>query len=233
MNGAIYRLMLRTHARRGRVLVLLLAGLVAVVVTAALQASDETDLLDTIRFLAAYGFALFVPVTTLAIASAMFGDLLDDQSLVYIWLRPVSRSQIVTATYAAAVTISLPIVLLPLGAAAAVTGDTDVVVGTLVAAAVAVVAYAAIFLALGLRTRRALLWGLAYILVWEGFVASIGRVPARLSVRGYARSILAWFTEVDLRLADETLAVAVLVPVLAAIAFGAYTTRRLNRMDVD
>ncbi|MGI9642018.1 MAG: hypothetical protein ACR2N9_04460, partial [Acidimicrobiia bacterium] len=101
------------------------------------------------------------------------------------------------------------------------------------ASTVAIIAYAAIFLALGLRTRRALLWGLAYILVWEGFISSVGRLPARLSVRGYARSILAGVTDVDLRLADETLAVAIIVPTLAAILFGAYTTYRLKNMDVD
>ena len=38
--------------------------------------------------------------------------------------------------------------------------------------------------------KRALLWGLAYILVWEGFVARSGRMASRFAIRANARSFL-------------------------------------------
>ena len=50
--------------------------------------------------------------------------------------------------------------------------------GTLVVGTLAVIAYAGIFCYLGLRVRRALVWGLAYVLLWEGFVAVAGRNAA-------------------------------------------------------
>ena len=34
-----------------------------------------------------FGLALVLPVATLVFASASFGDLVDDQTLVYLWLR--------------------------------------------------------------------------------------------------------------------------------------------------
>ena len=57
-------------------------------------------------------------------------------------------------------------------------------------ATLAVVAYGGIFTWLGLRVRRALVWGLAYILLWEGFVAIAGEDAPRLAVRAYTRSVL-------------------------------------------
>jgi ABC-2 type transport system permease protein len=233
VTAALYALTLRTQARRGRVLMLVALGLVAVVVAAAIRAGSDAYLEDVTRFLAGFGFALFAPVATLAIASAVYGDMVDDQTLVYIWLRPVQRWVLVAGPYAATLTVALPVVLIPMTAAAVVGGDSDLVAGTILASTVAVVAYSGLFLALGLRVRRALIWGLLYILIWEGAVASIGGFAARLAIRSYTETIMADFTGVDLGLAADSLAVAVIVPLVAAAVFAAYTTRRLGRMDVD
>jgi ABC-2 type transport system permease protein len=95
-----------------------------------------------------------------------------------------------------------------------------------------VVAYTGIFVFVGLRARRALVWGLAYILLWEGFVAAAGRNATRLAVRAYTRTLLADATDRSLRLATISIGAAVIVPVLVAlIAFG-LTTWRLTRMEV-
>jgi ABC-2 type transport system permease protein len=233
VTAALFSLTLRTHGRRGRVLALLLAGLVAVVLVAAVRGGSSDVLEDSTLLIARYGFTLVVPVACLVIASAVFGDMIEDRTLVYVWLRPVPRWELVAGPYAATITIALPIVVLPLVFAAALSGEPDLVAGTLVAATVAVVAYSALFLALGLRTKRALLWGLAYIFIWEGVVASIGGLSAQLAIRSYANSILAEFTGVDIDLADDSLGVAIVVPLLAAALFTTYTTFRLRRMDVD
>ncbi len=76
------------------------------------------------------------------------------------------------------------------------------------------------------------MWGLAYILIWEGFVARAGDTSARLAVRAYSRSILSELTDVPLRLADIGFGAAVAVPVLVAVAATALASRRLARQDV-
>jgi ABC-2 type transport system permease protein len=55
--------------------------------------------------------------------------------------------------------------------------------------ALGIVTYTSVFVALGLRMRRALAWGLAYILIWEGAVANAGAGLARLAIRLSTRSI--------------------------------------------
>ena len=97
---------------------------------------------------------------------------------------------------------------------------------------VGVVAYAAVFLLLGLLLKNAIVWGLAYILVWEGIAAALGTGPSRLAIRGYTRSILTDRTGVDLELADLSQLWGVVVPVAVAAVALALATWRLNRLDV-
>jgi ABC-2 type transport system permease protein len=121
----------------------------------------------------------------------------------------------------------------PLVLGAALTGEgADLVRGTLWSSVLAVVGYSGLFTWLGLRVKRALVWGLAYILLWEGFVASAGRSAARLAIRAYTRSVLARATGVPLKLANVSAAYSVVVPVAVAIVALALTIRRLRRMEV-
>ena len=78
------------------------------------------------------------------------------------------------------------------------------------------IAYSALFVLFGLLVRNSIVWGLAYILVWEGVVAAFGNFAAKLAVRGYTRSIITARTGVDLDLGDLSLAVSIAVPLLAA-----------------
>jgi ABC-2 type transport system permease protein len=129
--------------------------------------------------------------------------------------------------------VTWPIVVVPLVLAAMATGSADdLVTGTMLAATLAVVAYSAVFVALGLVVRRALMWGLLYILIWEGFVAQANASAARLAVRSYTRSLFAEVSEVYLRRADIAVAAAWIVPLAVAIVAIVYASIRLARQDV-
>ena len=139
----------------------------------------------------AFGLSLYAPVATLVFASAALSDPVDDGTLVYLWLRPVPRWRIGLAALLATWTVTFPMVLGPLVLAAVLSGGGSALVrGTLLSAGIAVIAYGALFVLLGLWVRRALLWGLAYILLWEGFVAIAGENAQRLAIRSYTRSLL-------------------------------------------
>ena len=231
---ALYRLMLRTQLTRARLLSLVGLGLVGVVVGFALGRSDVADpLASGARFVNTFGLSLLVPVATLVFASATLGEPNEDGTLVYLWLRPVPRWLIVAAATAAAFTVTWPVVVVPLVLATLLTGAGAALVGgTVAAATAAMLAYTGVFVALGLRVKRALVWGLLYIFIWEGFVATANLAAARLAVRSYSRSILSDVTGISLRLADFTLASSWLVPAAVGVVAFAYAARRLQRMDV-
>lgn len=230
----VFRLVRSQQVRWPRILALGALGLVGVVVGVAIGAGDTADpLRAATRLVNSFGLSLYVPVVTLVFASAALGEPVEDGTLAYLWQRPVPRWQIVAGAWLATLVAAGPLVLVSLVAAALATGvGGDLVAGTLASASLALIAYSGIFCALGVLVRRPLVWGLVYILLWEGFVALAGAGAARLAVRSYTQSVLAELTGVNLRLADASPATAVLVPLLVGLVGLAVATRRLRTMDV-
>ena len=231
---AVYRLVLRHQVTPARLALLGAMGALAVVVAVALVTRADDPVEAATRFVNEFGLGLAVPVGSLMLASAALGDPVEDETLVYLWLRPVPRWLVVTAAWAATLTITLPLTVLPLTVAGAIGSDLDpgVTAGALAATALGVVAYTALFTLVGLVFRRALVWGLVYVFIWEFFIARGGSGAARLSINSYPASVLAHLSGVDLRLADRAPVLGVVLPVLVAVAAVALTTWRLQRAEV-
>jgi len=247
----IYRLVLRSQVTRARLAALLALGLVGIVVGAALGAAPTgvgpgpvsalgeplrvvpPHLLSGARFVNTFGLSLLVPVTALVFAAASLGDPDEDGTLVYLWLRPVRRFRIVMAAAMASFTVSWPVIVIPLGIAAAATrGGSALVAGTVASATLALVAYTGIFCALGLVTKRSLVWGLLYIFIWEGFVATAADSAARLAVRTYSRSVLQGIARVSLRGTVVDAPYRWVVPIAVGVAALGFATWRLARRDI-
>ncbi len=230
----LYRVFLRHQITWGRVTVIVLLGGFSVLVSLAIRAGADDPLVTGTEFLNSFAFTVVVPICALLFASSALGDPVDDRTLVYLWLTPVARWRIAAAANLAAITAALPLVLIPLVLAALATGaGGDLVAGTAMATVVGVVGYSGVFTALGLRFRRALVWGIAYILVWEGFVATASETAAKLSLRAYTASILTQSTDVTLRLGTLTLASGIVVPLVVGVVFTALTGWLLTRAAVD
>lgn len=232
--SAIFRVILHTQVTKGRAVALGVVGGIGIMLGVAVGRGSPFDRLDAAYgFVGGYGLGLLVPLTALVFAAAALGDPAEDGTLVYLWHRPIARWKIAAAATAAALCISIPFAVVPTVIAAAATGaGGGLVAGAAAASLVAAAAYSGIFLCLGLVVRRALAWGLAYVLIWEGFVARSGTGPARLSILVYARSLLAELADADPPRLAASLGAAVAVPlVVAAVGIGV-TTWALRRIDV-
>lgn len=232
---ALYGLFLRTLTSRARLVAMGFFAVLPVVVAVAIRAQTGADHpMAAYRLVNAYGLSLLAPITALAFASAALGDPAEDGTLVYLWLRPVPAWQLAAAALAATLTIAVPPTAVALVAAAAIAGGSAGLVGaTALAATVAVAGYAAVFLALGLRVRRALVWGLAYVLIWEGAVGRTARGAARLSIGVHARSLLAHLAHHDLPRLSTSVPVAATAPLVAAAVAVALTVRWLSTATVS
>lgn len=231
----VYRLLLLQLVTRGRLLALSAVGLVVAGVAWAVGAADGIDdpLEAAVQVISNLGFAVLVPVVALVFASASLGDAREDGTLVYLWLRPMDRWPVVVGAWLAAITVSLPLTVIPLGVAALLAGGgAELLSATTLAAVIGVVAYSALFVLLGLVVKNSIVWGLGYVLVWEGIVAAFGSFAAKLAIRGYTRSILTSVTDVDLDLGDLPLAAGIAVPLVAAAAALVLASLRLRDLDV-
>lgn len=238
-----YRVLLRQMVNLGRLLFLALLGASMILVGWAVGSTQQVvDLSEpdvdqgvkaAVQLVSGLGLAVIVPIVALVFASASFGDTREDGTLVYLWLRPMHRGPVVVGAHAASLTVVLPLTVVPVVAGAALADSSvDVIVASAVASTVGAVAYSALFVLLGLLIKRAIVWGLAYILVWEGISAALGTAAARLAIRGYTRSILTDVTGVDLELGDLSAAAGVIVPLLVAGAALVLATVRLAHLDV-
>ena len=230
-----YGIVLRQLVTRGRLVALALVGAVVAGVSIAVGvAGDPSDPLETgVRLVADLGFTTLVPIVALVFASASLGDMREDGTLVYLWLRPMDRWPVVIGAWLAALTVSVPLTLVPLAVAAvAVDGGGALVGATILAGVVGVIAYTALFVLVGLLLRNPIVWGLGYILIWEGIVAAFGDFAARLAIRGYTRSIITAVTDIDLDLGDLALGGAIVVPLVASGVALLLASMRLRSMDV-
>ena len=110
---AVYRLLLRSVATKGRLVAVGLLSLAVVAVAATVGTRPYDTLVSATRF-ADSGLTLLLPVGCLVFASAALGDLIDDGSLVYLWLRPLSPRLPVLCAWLVTVTICLPLIGVPL-----------------------------------------------------------------------------------------------------------------------
>lgn len=230
---AVYTLLLRSVATPGRLVAVLALAAVSVLTALAVNLNDPFDSLRSATGYVNGNVSTLIPVAVLVFGAATLGDLIDDATLVYLWLRPVPARVHVMAAWAATVTITVPLVGAPVLLAAAMIDAEPALMGaTVLTALLAIATYSAIFVLGGIRFRRALPWGLAYILIWEGFVARAGETAARLSVRSYMRSVLAQVTGERVELGDFSLASGIIVPLVVTVLALAYASHRLARTDV-
>ena len=218
---AAFRLLLVNLVTPARLASLGALGTIAILIGIGLRASPPDDAVKaTYDYIVnGYSLSLLVPVTALVFASAALGDLAEDGTLVYLWLKPVARWQLVVAAFAATMVIALPVAVIPATLATSI-ADTGsrMVAGAFVSTALATLGYASLFLGLGLLVRRALAWGLAYVLIWEGAVSRVARGAARLSVEVYSRSVFTHIAHRPPPTYGTSVATAVAVVVLVSVA---------------
>lgn len=230
-----YRVLIRQILTPGRLIGLGLGGVAYILIGWAVRSGDVSiRAADAAALASGAGLAFVLPVFTLIFATAVLGQANEDGTLVYLWLRPMDRAPVVLGGLAATLSLAAPLVLVPVtGAAIAAGADAGVATAAAVSALLGAAAYGAVFLAFSLVVKRSILWGLAYVLIWENIAPILGDTAARLSLRNYTQSVLANLSGVDLEGLDPA-STPVAILVLAAVAVGgvALASARLSRLDV-
>lgn len=236
----IFRLSLRQLLGRWRVLVILLLAALPTLLVLLIKAIGEGDIAFHEEFVGLIIDVMItggiMPIVTMTLAAAAFGNELEDKTLYYLVLKPVARLSIVAAKLLAVLVVALPLVVASGVAASALVGAEPRILGTLaLALAAGVTAYATIFTFAGLLTPRALAYGLVYVLVWEGLLSTIVSGVRYLSVRGYTLALLHGLDETGFGdLAERVIEfpAAIVGTSAVIVAFFLLALYRLRTMDV-
>ena len=138
---------------------------------------------------------ILLPLTTLVLATGALGGEVDEGTLPYLTLKPVSRFAIVVAKLLAVLLVSVVLVETSSALAYLIATHGSMTARDLSAILLAgfagCLAYTAVFLPLGLfLPKRGLIVGFIYVLFWEGTLSGLSTGLATLSVRRYMQGVL-------------------------------------------
>ena len=243
-SALTYRALVRQVVTPGKLFALGALGALMIVVgwLVGLAGADQDLsgarlLRDGAAYADGFGLIIIVPIVSLVFGSSVLGEAREDGTLVYLWLRPMNRAPVAVGAAAAAVTAALPLTVIPtvVGgwlAADRVAGSVDLLWGAAAAAALGTAAYSSLFGLLGLLVRKPIIWGLGYVLLWEGLAVGLGDFAARLSLRGYTRSVLSHLSGIDSGFDSYTTTTALVVLAAVSVSGLILAAVRLNRLDV-
>lgn len=177
-----------------------------------------------------------LPIVILLPATAAFGEELEDETLPYLLMKPISRARIVLGKYLATLLVSISALWVGLVLTTLVIsrGPSDVGVweqlGPMFAAAAAgAMLLAAVFLLVSLVIPRALLAGMLYIFAWESLLGRFLPGVRAISSRESMERIYDALRDNDVNLAGQAFLPMAVVAVVAL----ALTVWRLRALQID
>lgn len=234
MNATVVRLTARALLGGRRVLLLMAMAVVLVALAVLLRLTIGSDDQVTADFLGAVSLGAMVPLFGLIVGTGVIGPEIDDGSIVYLLSKPLLRPSIVLSKLIVAIGATVVFATVPTLLAGLIMSGTagGIAAGFAVGALVASVAYSAIFLMLAVVTRHAVVYGLAYALIWESLIGGFVPGARTLSVQQWSLSLTERIAAGGVVSSDVRLAVAcVLLAVVTAVATW-YAGRRLRVLSL-
>lgn len=178
------------------------------------------------------GLTVLIPITALIVGTGVLGSEIDDGTIVHILTKPLARRAIVLAKLAVAVVITGITVAIPLYVAGVLTGSVRLGLALIVGGFLAALVYSAIFLLLSLVTRRPVLLGLLYVLIWEGLLSNLVSGTRVLSVQQYTLTVTDAVAKSDLLTSHVSLTVALVMSAILTVLGTVFAIDRLRSFSV-
>ncbi|MET8981576.1 ABC transporter permease [Streptomyces sp. NPDC004539] len=220
-DPTVARLTYRALLGRRRALILgalpMLLIVIAVIVRALAGADDQT----AVNLLGGLALATMVPIIGVIAGTGAIGPEIDDGSVVYLLSKPIKRPTIISTKLIVAIAVTMVFSALPTLVAGFILNGNgqQIAVAYTVAALVASIAYAAVFLLLGTVSRHAVVFGLVYALVWEALFGSLVPGARTLSIQQWSLAVAHEVTGGELITSDVGLTTAtVLLVVVTGLA---------------
>ncbi|GAB3175211.1 ABC-2 type transport system permease protein [Micromonospora palomenae] len=178
------------------------------------------------------GLAVVLPVVALIVGTGVLGAEIDDGTVVHILTKPLPRWQIVLPKLAVAAVVSATTVAVPLFVAGVLADSVRLGLALAAASALGALAYSALFLALSLITRRPVLLGLVYVLIWEGLLGNFVSGTKVLSIQQWVVAMADRMAPTDLLSTSVSVPVAAVLTGVVAVGFTVLAIDRLRSFSM-
>jgi ABC-2 type transport system permease protein len=240
----IFQLTLHQLIRRRRYIIVLLVSALPVLLSAFYWWADGPgrpridEFHDVVT--ATLLVAVVLPITSLLLSTATLGDEVEDETLVYLVLKPIARWRIVAPKLVATILgVAVPVSVSGIISSLLITeGDLATSLVTAIGLSAGAAAYCTVFTWGGLVSRQAIIFGLGYVFLWEVSITELFSGLRFISIRQYTLSVIQGLDDQRLQIRDAGGAVDLeLVPALVGVVvivllFGWLTERRLRLMDI-
>lgn len=221
MNPVVAGITYRAMLGRKRIWLLVLLPLALIAMAALLRVIDGPDEHTAVILMRTFAIGTMLPLLGLIAGTGVIAPEIEDGTIIHLLAKPISRPVIAVTKFAVAASLLIVFAAVPTFVAAyLLTGqESGVAYGFTLGAVFGGVAYAAVFLLLGVVTRHAVTVGVIYALVWEGVVG--GYVPGarKLSIQQWAQSVADHFSTSPFFFTDVTLGFA--IPAMVVVTVGA------------
>ncbi|WP_177246341.1 ABC transporter permease subunit [Actinacidiphila alni] len=233
-HPTVARLTYRALLGRRRALLLCGLPLLLLVISVAVRALTGADDSTANDMLQGFALSTMVPLVGVIAGTGAIGPEIDDGAIVYLLAKPVSRSTIVFTKFVVAIGVVAVFSAVPTLIAGIILNGNgqNIAVAFGVAAAVASVAYAAIFLMLGVLTRHAVIAGLVYALVWESVIGNVVPGARTLSVQQWALAVAQKTAHGGIVSSDVGLPTAIVLLAVVTVAATWFAGRKLRTLKL-
>ncbi|MFD4525104.1 ABC transporter permease [Streptomyces sp. NPDC058470] len=233
-DPTVARLTYRALLGRRRALILCALPVLLIVISAAVRGFTGADDQTAADVLGGFALATMVPIIGVIAGTGAIGPEIDDGSVVYLLAKPLKRPTIIFTKLIVAVAVTMAFSAVPTFIAGMILNGNgqQIAVAYTVAALVASIAYAALFLLLGTITRHAVVFGLVYALVWEALFGSLVSGARTLSVQQWALAVGHKVTGGDLVTSEVSLTTATVLLVLVTVLATWYAGQKLRTLTL-
>jgi ABC-2 type transport system permease protein len=182
-----------------------------------------------------------LPIATLILATSALRDEIDDRTMVYLVVKPITKLRIAAEKYLAV--IQATVIALWFGmiltwiivSGSDLVDSVDVLLAALITLLIGVMAYGAVFIAISLIVPRSLIVGIIYTLIWESLISRLIPGVWVMSIRHYVQSIYVRLVDdptVELDRAVQLYSAIPLISVTIVVAL-LLAALRLRTMDFE
>ena len=233
-DPTVARLTYRALLGRRRALILCALPVLLIVISAAVRGFAGADDQVASDLLGGFALATMVPIIGVIAGTGAIGPEIDDGSVVYLLSKPIKRSTIIYTKLIVAIAVTMVFSAVPTLIAGFVLNGNgqQVAVAYTVAALVASIAYAALFLLLGTVSRHAVVFGLVYALVWEALFGSLVPGARTLSVQQWSLAVAQKVSGGELITSDVGLTTATVLLATVTVLATWYAGQKLRSLTL-
>lgn len=174
------------------------------------------------------GITVVLPVIALIVGTGVLGSEIDDGTIVHILTKPLARGEIIWAKFLVASGVTALTAAIPLYVVGVLSDGVRFGLGLAAASALGAILYTAFFLLLSLLSRRPVLVGLIYVLIWEGLLTNLVTGTRVLSIGQYTQSYADTFAPSPFLEVTVSMPVTITMSVIITVLCLFYAVRRLR-----